>query len=211
MKIVAALNDPADAARAQEQGADLIEIRFDLMDGDPPELAETVTSRCTLPVIATFRSLQEGGRYAGAPEEWFERVRSVLPFVDFVDVERRFSPYSGPIRQEGKVVIASCHSDRMPNLYELFDLERTMRQYGDIVKIIVTPQDRGELIDLITFTNAVTGPLCTGVMGDDLRSARAILPVFGSDLAYCRVGQPTSAGQYSVEEFVRLRDLLGIE
>jgi len=211
MKIVAALTDPADAARAQEQGADMVEIRFDLMDGDPPALAEVVTTRCTLPVIATFRSLQEGGRYTGTPDEWFERVSSVLPFVDFVDIERRFSLHAETIRQGGKVVIASSHSDRMPSLYELFDLERTMRQYGDIVKIIVTPQGRGDLIDLITFTSAVTEPLCTGVMGDEFRYARAILPLFGSDLVYCRVGTPAAEGQYSVEEFVRLRALFGME
>ncbi len=35
MKIVAALTDPADAARAQDLGADIIELRFDLMEGDP--------------------------------------------------------------------------------------------------------------------------------------------------------------------------------
>ena len=35
MQIVAALTDPADASRAQELGADIIELRFDLMEGDP--------------------------------------------------------------------------------------------------------------------------------------------------------------------------------
>ena len=35
MKIVAALTDPADASRAQELGANIIELRFDLMEGDP--------------------------------------------------------------------------------------------------------------------------------------------------------------------------------
>lgn len=211
MKIVGALTDPNDAALAQAQGADMVEIRFDLMDGDPAALAEQVTAHCTLPVIATFRSLQEGGRYSGTPDEWLGRISTLLPYVDFVDIERRFSQHAGTIRLGGKVVIASYHSDRMPSLYELFDLERTMRLFGDIVKIIVTPQSRADLIDLITFTNAVTEPLCTGVMGDEFRYARAILPLFGSDLVYCRIGQPAAAGQYSVEEFVRLRALLGLE
>lgn len=211
MKIVGALTDPALAAAAQEQGADMLEIRFDLMDGDPAAIAEQVTTHCTLPVIATFRSLGEGGGYAGTPDEWFLKISSVLPFVDFVDIERRFSPQAGTIRKEGKVVIASYHSDRMPSLYELFDLERAMRCTGDIVKIIVTPQSRADLIDLITFTNAVTEPLCTGVMGDEFRYARAILPLFGSDLVYCRVGTPAATGQYSIEEFVTLRALLGME
>jgi hypothetical protein len=35
MKIVAALTDPAQGAVAQERGAAIIELRFDLMEGDP--------------------------------------------------------------------------------------------------------------------------------------------------------------------------------
>jgi 3-dehydroquinate dehydratase-1 len=46
------------------------------------------------------------------------------------------------------------------------------------------------------------------VMGDRFRYARAILPLFGSELVYCSVGTPTAEGQYSVEEFTQLIQLL---
>lgn len=208
MKIVAALTDPADAARAQEQGADIVELRLDLMEGDPQALIEQCRICCTLPVIATFRSVQEGGRYAGTADEWFRTIQPILLQVDFVDVERRFSQHAGAIQAAGKGVIASFHAGLMPDLYELFDLERCLRTYGDIVKIVVTPQDGEDLIELISFTHAVRLPICTGVMGDQFRYARAILPLFGSELAYCNAGGRTAAGQYTVEEFVRLMQLL---
>jgi 3-dehydroquinate dehydratase-1 len=209
MRIVAALTDPADAARAQEQGADMVELRFDLMEGDPVAIAELATRDCTLPVIATFRSVQEGGRYAGSPDEWLGRITPVLPLADFVDMEQRFSLHAGAIRAAGKPVIASYHTGGMPGMYELFDLERFMRTYGDIVKIIVTPQNEEDIIELISFTHAVKQPVCTGVMGSQYRYARALLPLFGSELAYCSVGEQTAAGQYTVAEFRELMGLLG--
>jgi 3-dehydroquinate dehydratase-1 len=96
----------------------------------------------------------------------------------------------------------------MMMLPELFDKERKLRAYGDIVKIIVTPKNREDIIELIAFTHAVKKPLCTGVMGGKFRYARAILPLFGSEMVYCHVGTPTAAGQYSVQEFVRLMEWL---
>ncbi len=210
MKLIAALTDPANAHSAQADGADLLELRFDLMNGDPAAIARQAAAASTLPVIATFRSVQEGGRYAGNPGEWLERITPVLPFVAFVDVEQRFSQHAGVIREAGKTIIASCHCDVMPGMYELFDLERGLRSYGDIVKIIVTPQNAEDVIELITFTNAIRQPICTGVMGTGFRYARAILPLFGSEFVYCSAGTPTAQGQYSLQEFIRLRALLGM-
>ncbi len=65
MKIIAALTDPLDASRAQDQGADMVELRFDLMAGDPINLVRTCKDECSLPVIATIRSAQEGGQFFG--------------------------------------------------------------------------------------------------------------------------------------------------
>jgi 3-dehydroquinate dehydratase-1 len=208
MKIVAALTDPVDAARAEEQGADIVELRFDLMKGDPATIAETCKESCSLPVIATIRSAAEGGQFFGDAEEWFNRLRRVLPLVDFVDIEQRFALYAPRVKETGKMIIASHHAGLMIPLPELFMLERDLRTYGDIVKIIVTPGNEDDLIELIAFTHAIKKPLCTGVMGAQFRYARAILPFFGSRLIYCSAGSPTAAGQYSVEEYIRLMRLL---
>jgi len=208
MKIVAALTDPAHAARAQEQGADIVELRFDLMEGDPVTLVQTCKEACSLPVIATLRSAQEGGQFFGEAEDWFERLRWVVPHVDYVDIELRFAAYAHRVKDTGKMIIASHHADQMMLLPELFMLERDLRTFGDIVKIIVTPANEENIIELIAFTHAIKKPLCTGVMGTQFRYARAILPLFGSQLIYCSTGTATSAGQYSVEEFMRLMELM---
>jgi 3-dehydroquinate dehydratase-1 len=210
MKIVAALTDPAHAVMAQEQGADLIELRLDLFEGDLVEQARRCREQVTLPIIATLRSAREGGRYFGNADEWIERLSSLVPLVDYIDIEQRFSANAPALREGGTQIIASCHEARMLSLTELFQVERELRVFGDIPKIIVTPQSEDDLIDLISFTSAVKKPVCTGVMGSRFRYARAILPFFGSEFVYCHTGTPTAEGQYSVEEFAQLRKLLGM-
>jgi 3-dehydroquinate dehydratase I len=209
MKIVAALTDPGLAVTAQLQGADLIELRLDLIEGDAAWQAAVCRKACPLPVIGTLRSAAEGGRYFGSAADWIEVVTPFLPFVDYVDIEERFSSHAGAIKAAGKQVIASFHTPEMPDLPTLFAVERDLRAYGDIVKIIVTPKTDEDIIELISFTHSVKQPLCTGVMGAEYRYARAILPLFGSELVYCHAGTPTASGQYSVGEFVGLMKMLG--
>jgi 3-dehydroquinate dehydratase-1 len=208
MKIIAALTDPLDASRAQEEGADIVELRFDMMAGDPVNLVQTCREVCSLPVIATIRSAQEGGQFFGDAGSWFERIRPVIPLVEFIDVEQGFASNAIRIKEAGKQIIASHHSGQMMPLHDLFRLERDLRLFGDIVKIIVTPQNEEDIIELIAFTHAAKKPVCTGVMGAQFRYARAILPLFGSELVYCHTGNRTAEGQYSVQEFISLVKLL---
>ena len=162
MKIIAALTDPLDASRAQDQGADMVELRFDLMAGDPLNLVQTCKDICSLPVIATIRSAQEGGQFFGNAGEWFEKIKPVIPLVDYIDVEQRFASCALHIKEAGKQIISSHHTGQMMSLHDLFRLERDLRTFGDIVKIIVTPHNEEDIIELIAFTHAVKKPICTG-------------------------------------------------
>jgi len=208
MQIVASLTDPSQAAAAHAAGAEILELRFDLMGGEPAEIVQQCRAVSSLPLIATYRSVQEGGKYFGSPGEWRDRIAPLIPLVDYVDVEQRFARESGAVKAAGKTIIASHHAAEMLPLHVLFVLEQELRAYGDIPKIIVTPNNEDDLIDLIAFTRAAKKPVCTGVMGSAFRYARAILPLFGSGLVYCHAGVPAAEGQYSVAEFVALRKLL---
>ncbi len=209
MKIVASLSDPEAAIRAEEQGAEMLELRLDLVEGDPAEVAGSIRNASTLPVIGTLRSAQEGGRYFGNPDEWITRVRPVISSCDYIDIEQRFSKNAPIVRAAGKKVIASFHTTEMPDLASLYHIERELRSFGDIVKMIVTPRNEEDVIELIAFTHSIRQPICTGVMGEEFRYARAVLTLFGSGLVYCHTGTPTAAGQYSVAEFRQIRTLLG--
>ncbi len=121
MKIVAALTDPALASLAQEQGADMVELRFDLIEGDPVSSVILCKNVCSLPVIATLRSAREGGQFFGDTASWYEKICPLLPMVDMVDIEQQFEPYACFVKEAGKKIIASHHCSDMMMLPELFD------------------------------------------------------------------------------------------
>ncbi len=208
MKIVASLTDASQAVAARDNGADMLECRLDLMKGDPALQLKQCRELVSLPVIGTLRSAQEGGRYFGNALEWYETVKPILSFVDYVDVEQQFAMHASSIKSMGKTIIASHHTDQMLSLSELFGLERELLAYGDIPKIIVTPSNEEDVLNLLSFTRAAKKPICTGVMGSTFQWARAMLPFFGSEFVYCHAGSATAMGQYSVEEFACLVKLL---
>ena len=132
MKIVASLTDASQAVAARDNGADMLECRLDLMEGNPVSHLKQCRGLVSLPVIGTLRSAQEEGRYFGNSQEWFETVKTILSFVDYVDVEQRFAMHAPSINAAGKTIIASHHTNQMLSLPELFGLERELRVYGDI-------------------------------------------------------------------------------
>jgi 3-dehydroquinate dehydratase I len=187
---------------------DLVEVRLDLGGTGLLEAVQPVRETARIPVIATLRSRAEGGRFSGDEREWIRMVRPLLSLSDWVDVELRFRRHAPEIRKAGKKIIASCHLSGMPDLQQLRVLERDLRSYGDLPKIVVTPKDERDLLALCSFTLTAEKPLCTGVSGERFRYARALLPLFGSEMAYTHAGTPTAPGQYHIRELRELWNLL---
>jgi len=210
MRVVGTVVSAREAARAAPFSPDLLEARIDLMDADPAGELPSIRAAFRGPIILTIRSAAEGGRFAGGPGEWWRTLEPILGYGDLVDVELAFSSFSPRIRGQGKGIIASHHADRMPSPDELGRIERELRNYGDIPKIVVHPGNEGDLIGLFRFTLGAVRPLCTGVLGEEYRFARAILPFFGSELVYAHAGTRGAPGQFSLEEFRKIQALLGL-
>jgi 3-dehydroquinate dehydratase-1 len=210
MKIVATVVNAREAAFAAGLGPDLIEVRIDLMDADPAKELPSIRSAWKGPIILTNRSTSEGGRFRGDPAAWWDSLQPLLRFGDLVDVEMPFSSFSGEIRRQGKKIIASTHTDTMPTVGDLSRMALELRRYGDIPKIVVRPASEHDLLALLKFTLDAGKPICTGVQGEAYRYARVILPLFGSELAYTHAGTPAAQGQYSLEEFRKIQNLLRI-
>jgi 3-dehydroquinate dehydratase I len=208
MRVVATVVSSREARLAADLSPDLLEARIDLMDADPAGDLTGIRSAFQGPVILTLRSAAEGGRFGGSPAEWWEILEPLLPSGDLVDVERTFSGFASRIREQGKGIIASHHGN-MASIGELQRIERELRRYGDIPKIVVRPGSEADVIDLLKFTLEAERPVCTGVLGDEYRFARAILPFFGSELAYTHAGMQAAPGQFSLGEFRQIQALLG--
>ncbi|EJG08273.1 3-dehydroquinate dehydratase [Methanofollis liminatans DSM 4140] len=208
MKIVVSLTSPDEIQKAVALGADLIELRLDLMDEDLSAAMAGCSKACAAPLIATLRSREEGGAFTGDPDRWFSIVQPFLDLVDYVDVERRFRRFAPLIRYQHTQVIASAHINYMPPPDDLKAIERDLRSFGDIPKIAVTPSSTHDLLDLLAFTLDADKPLITSVQGAEFRYARTFLPFFGSEMVYCHIGTPTAKGQYDIRELQQLKELL---
>jgi len=162
-------------------------------------------------IIVTMRSLDEGGEFTGTPEMWYDSVLKWTDLADFVDIERAYAQYAPSIKAGGAGIIASAHLKTMLPAESLNALEDELRSFGEIPKIVVTPKTQDDLLTLLSFTLHARKPVCTGVMGSDFRYARALLPLFGSHLAYCYVGTPTAGGQYHINDLRKITEMLNNE
>jgi 3-dehydroquinate dehydratase I len=208
MKIVASVQDIATFDQAVALAADIIELRLDLMGGDITEQARKMRGMTDIPLIATMRSREEGGAFEGDADSWNELVHPIIPYVDYVDVETRYKEHVPALKSRGVQIIASLHTRSMPARSELEQIEASLRSFGDLPKIVVQPGTKEEVIDLLSYVCTAKKPLCVSIMGEQFRFVRAFLPLFGSELVYCHTGTPTSPGQYRVDEFRQLIDML---
>jgi len=200
MKIAVSITKPDEIMAAEKTGASIIEARLDLIGGTNTDTMIALLERCQLPAILTLRSINEGGRFSGTQDEWYNTIQPYVDPCDYVDIERRYAAYAPEIRERGKLIVASSHLCHMPSTEELIKLYKDLRQYGDLAKIIVTPKDNRDLLSLLEFTENAEKPIITGVMGSKYRYGRIMCSLFGSEIIYCRLDSPTAEGQYTVAE-----------
>jgi 3-dehydroquinate dehydratase I len=206
-RIVAVLGKNAQRDVLQTSDADMVEVRLDLVEGDPLEVMRAIHSATSLPLIATNRWSAEGGRFRGTEKERVDLLIQASDYADFVDIELR-AELMGRI---DKPMIVSYHDfTGMPSPEELKSILVDISETGaSIAKIAVTPcclRDNLTLLELLLKANI---PLCVIAMGELGRHMRGIAPIYGSVLAYGYVSETTAPGQMSVGELKQLQTLLG--
>jgi 3-dehydroquinate dehydratase-1 len=207
VSIVVSTRNKEEIENASLLGADLIEIRLDLLT--PPVLTPTMLEGLVLPpLIITLRSRSEGGAFIGTARDWRTVLDPWLEKAAYVDVESAYRSYAENLQSRGKKVISSWHTPLMPSPPELDRMERSLRDFGNIPKIVVTPASSEDLLTILSFTLRAQKPICTGITGSRFRFGRILLPLFGSHLAYCHAGIPTAEGQYHIQDFRALYENL---
>ena len=173
-----------------------------------PAQVESLRAVFPGPVILTLRSSEEGGAFAQDADTWMDTIMPFLSYVTMVDVEIRYRKFAQSLKEMGKTIIASCHSNEMLSSDALTALYQDLRRYGDIPKIAVHPRDTDDLLTLLTFTHTSGKPLIVSVTGGSCRYARPLLPLFGSLFTYCYIDNPTAKGQYSLREMRMIFQLI---
>jgi 3-dehydroquinate dehydratase-1 len=216
-----------DATRAQEQGADAIELRLDLMNEEDRAIEQLkgFVSQLEVPVIVTNRRKEEGGAFSGTEPERIALLSSMLDSVnvDAVDIELLSPP------EEKRMLVAKAKSLRVPVICSFHDFNgmpprseleaivtRMYDEGASIAKIAVTPQTFSDalLVLELTDTLAQAGKLITTIgMGAVGKHLRLIAPLYGSVLTYGYIEgeEAVAPGQFSVKELRSMLELLGIK
>ncbi len=210
-RIVAVLGKNALKDVRQASEADMLEVRLDLVEGDPLEVMRSIRSATSLPLIATNRWRAEGGLFRGTEKERIDLLCQASEYADFVDIELRAELKDELMGRIDKPAIVSYHDfTRMPSPEELRSTLFEISETGaSIAKIAVTPGFLGDNLTLLELLLKANTPLCVIAMGELGRHMRAIAPIYGSVLTYGYVSEATAPGQMTVSELKQLQTLLG--
>lgn len=216
----------ADAIKAKQAGADLVEWRADWYEDvlDPAKLNETAGRlRQTLddmPILFTYRT--EGGAHVIPAGEYIRMNKAIAAsgMVDIIDVElfmgdRICEDMVSWAHQHGvKVIISSHDFAKTPSCAELIERMAKMTQLGaDIPKVAVMPQHAQDVLELLSATCGYldvydSGPVITMSMSWLGSISRISGMFFGSALTFGTAGKASAPGQLAVDEVKQIFGIL---
>lgn len=222
VRVVGVITDhipPSPLKSAKKLGADLIEARLDSFNTPDHtlirEFLNEVKSRSRLPIIATIRSIVEGGSKDGnftRDKERLSLFKNVIDIVDAVDIELSSRSILKEVMRmagsSGVRVILSYHnfSSTPPRAAIEKVLKKMNTLKPDIIKIATWARSGNDVIRLMEFTrDHKSSILATMSMGENGVISRIVGSLYGSCLTYGFFNAPSAPGQISVRE---LRDSL---
>lgn len=234
--VVAVINDSlsplGNSRKAAKMGADVLEIRLDLLgirdSGLAAETVGKIKAETGLPLILTNRSRAEGGKWEGGEEERVGILKELLSSfpteggidaVDAVDIElsageKEITELTSTAKKKGKTVIVSFHDfSKTPSFQEMEKIiEEAFLAGADIAKLAVMPRSMQDVLELLRLTldaREAKKPVCTIAMGKLGKHTRVIAPLYGSVLSYASVESSAAPGQLQANEVKKMMELLG--
>ncbi len=199
--------------------ADIVEWRLDYFEESTPDVllhaAAILRARTPLPIIATFRTLAEGGERDIDDSDYSRLLQSLVTSgsIAAVDVElsRGQEVLSQIIRSangSGIEVIASAHFfSSTPPKQDIIALLSEMAAAGaDVAKVACMPRDPGDTLTLLQATwdasRQLDIPLITMAMGPVGAVSRVVGGLFGSAATFATVGASSAPGQIPAAELL---------
>jgi 3-dehydroquinate dehydratase-1 len=219
-------------AQARAIGAnpdvDVIELRIDYLDFATDsakvaalgkQVAQAVHGK---PLILTFRTKAEGGVKAIADADYGTLYTALIKerFIDLLDVEMFRDPQVvqqvvAEAHNAGIKVVMSSHDFKgTPSTEEIVARLRKQDSMGaDVLKIAVMPRNPADVIKLLDATAQVRAnyslkPQLNMSMGGLGAISRLGGEVFGSDLTFGMIGEPSAPGQVEVNELRQVLDVI---
>jgi 3-dehydroquinate dehydratase / shikimate dehydrogenase len=180
---------------ARLAGADVVEIRVDLLsESERPAWLQLVLNK-TLPVVVTNRAAWEGGR-ATEPEEIRIEVlvEAAASGAEYIDVELKaadlYKRAARPECESAKLIFSHHNFERPLNRNELEDVYQRMVSAGaDICKIAMAAHSACDnAIVFETLQRLKERPLVLIAMGELGQCSRILAPKFGAYLTFASIG-----------------------
>lgn len=221
-------------ASAKEVAAakpDLMEWRIDYYEAgikDNEKLIAAAKALCDevgeLPILATFRTKNEGGALELGEDEYLDLIATVVTnrLGDAVDIklfhnEERVKDLVKQAHNYNVVVIMSNHDfEKVPakDVIE-FRLKKMADLGADVPKLACMPPSADDVLTLLSVTNeahkALSTPIITMAMADLDKVSQIAGQVFGSCLSFGAIGKPSAPGQLSIEDLRNAENYLKLQ
>jgi len=209
--------------RAEDSGADLIEIRLDYPRVGPLRALDELTKvikQASVPFIATNRQYQQGGL---RPQDEKRRIEVLVSAANigfqFVDIELTSADLRLTVQRVkdcGAKPIVSHHDlEGTPSESEMERIVRSEIEAGaEVCKLVTTAKLVDDNIRCLVFTqrlSQVTNIVCFAMGWKGLLS-RAFSPFFGGYFTFASLddGLETAPGQLSIADLERIYRTLGV-
>jgi len=210
--------------RAEDEGADLIEIRLDyIMNTDASDAIdklEKVIGQSSVQFIATNRQYGQGGY---RPQNEDSRIQTLIRAAEvgfqYVDVELTTTELKlivQRVKDYGAKPIVSFHDfNGTPTISEMEKIVRAQVEAGaEICKLVTMANDAADNIQCMLLTQRMSGitKVVCFAMGRKGLLSRALSPLFGAYFTYASLesGLETASGQISITNLKDIYRKLGV-
>lgn len=218
----------AELIETQSSTIDLVEWRVDFFQ-DFEDLSKVISALSSihqilkeLPLVFTFRSLEEGGEKEISIPYYFELNEAAAKsgLADLVDIELRHEDEKikqilSILHENGRFGILSSHNfSATPTKEEMVTiLERAKELGGDIPKIAVMPTSARDVLALLEATVEMKEkhpniPVITMSMAGQGAISRLSGEVFGSSVTFGALKKASAPGQVEVRDLRRTLELI---
>ena len=202
----------ARAARAAEQGADLLELRLDALTEPGPEAVARMLGETALPAIVTCRAPDEGGLAEISDEDRLDLLESALdarPPPAYLDVELatrqrnpervgRFEQRLAPSDGGTTGLILSSHDleGRPRDLYQRVETMAAVPA-ARVLKIAWRARSLRDNLEAFELLARAPKPAIVLCMGEEGLPSRVLAPKFGGLVTFAAVSaeEATASGQ----------------
>lgn len=190
------------------KGADILEFRIDAMNNPTSDLIVEIAKEINFPMIATNRIDIEGGSFKGCEKERVELLKSIAPYVDYIDIELvTDDKYIEEIKDTGTKTIISYHNfEKTPELNELTYIVEKEKQIGDIAKVAVMPEKLEDTLVILAILSRFDDTIAIS-MGELGSYTRVMASKFNSPITFAVGSDVTAPGQLDIETMKMLLNM----